>query len=507
MHTEFKLCHQSEYLSVIVFAFKQADFDAIQAGCSVEEWKKLLQEVERVIRQVGRSMHDTLIQYGDGRMIISMRQKLVQVNEDLGLVETRIEALRNAVSWTERAAAAERLGRIGHAAAVLPLIEVLQDQSEDKQVKSVSSLALRQVRDPRAIEPLIEALGWDDATTGQSVADALEAFLPDAVPALLDVLQSSKTDGQRYWAVRILGASTDSETVSPLIGALQDRSEKVRAEAARTLGRLKARPAIHPLTDTLLRDPLAPVREEAARALGEIGDKQALEALKQALGELPYEVRAGALTAMEKMGDEAVPLFLQALDKDDERTRSQAATALERTGYVSKLIERLGVEPGTSSGPSFLLLRKIARTGVVESLIQALSLPDLQVRVRVCQILGEVRSKSVLDTLTDVAVNDSEWAVRARALEALIRIGDDQTQALWLRRLREEEENVRGAHPAGSSSSTPPSQPQDPKVDGGARRFDSFGAGGEGAGRVAEVRALEQCLEDPDSKLSQPYPG
>ena len=73
VHTEFKLCHQSEYLSVIVFAFKQADFDAIQAGCSVEEWKKLLQEVERVIRQVGRSMHDTLIQYGDGRMIIFLR--------------------------------------------------------------------------------------------------------------------------------------------------------------------------------------------------------------------------------------------------------------------------------------------------------------------------------------------------------------------------------------------------------------------------------------------------
>ena len=449
----------------------------------------------------------------------SMRQKLVQVNEDLGLVETRIEALRNAGSWTERAAAAERLGRIGHAAAVLPLIEVLQDQGEDKQVKSVSSLALRQVRDPRAIEPLIEALGWDDAAIGQSVADALEAFLPDAVPALLDVLQNSKTDGQRYWAVRILGASTDSETVSPLIGALQDRSEKVRAEAARTLGRLKARPAIHPLTDTLLRDPLAPVREEAARALGEIGDEQALEALKQALGELPYEVRAGALTAMEKMGDEAIPLFLQALDEDDERTRSQAATALERTGYVTELIERLGVEPGTSSGPSFLLLLKIARTGVVESLIQALSLPDLQVRVRVCQILGEVRSKSALDTLTDVAVNNSEWAVRARALEALIRIGDDQTQALWLRRLREEEENVRECILESMSELSPTvlepilpdllPQLHDPNLK--IRKLMVALVGSIRSERMeralveslkdsaADVRALEQCLEDPDS--------
>ena len=373
----------------------------------------------------------------------SMRRNLVQVNENLGLVQARINALTDAGSWVERAAAAERLGRIGHSAAVLPLIAVLQAQSEDKSVKSVASQALRKIRDPRAIQPLVEALGWDDAAIGQTVADTLEGFMPQAAPALLGVLQSSRTDTQRYWAVRILGGSTDSETVGPLIAALQDRSEKVRAEAARSLGRLKARSAIHPLTDTLLRDPLPPVREEAARALGEIGDEQALEALKQALGELPYEVRAGALTAMERMGDEAIPLFLQALDEDDDRTRSQAATALERTGHVDKLIERLAVETGTTAGPSYLLLLKIAETGVVESLIQALALPDLQGRVRICQILGEVRSKSAVAALSEVAVDDSEWAVRAHALGALIRIDERQTQALWLRQLREDEENVR----------------------------------------------------------------
>jgi HEAT repeat protein len=200
---------------------------------------------------------------------------------------------------------------------VLPLIAVLQDQSEDKHVKNVASLALQKIPDPRAIQPLIDALGRDDAAISRPIADVLERFGPHAVPALLDVLRNSKNDGQRYWAARILGASADSQTAVPLIAALQDRSEKVRAEAARSLGRLKARQAIHPLTDMLLRDPLAQVREEAARALGEIGDEHALEALKQALGELPYEVRAGALAAMEKMGDDAVPLFLQALDEDD----------------------------------------------------------------------------------------------------------------------------------------------------------------------------------------------
>ena len=210
------------------------------------------------------------------RSATPLRQKLVQVNQDLGIVQACIEALRDAGSWPERAAAAERLGRIGHSEAVLPLIAVLQDQSEDTQVKGVASSALRKIRDPRAIQPLVEALGRDDAAISSPIADVLEGLVPQAVPALLDVLRSSKTDGQRYWAARILGASTDSQTAVPLIAALQDRSEKVRAEAARSLGRLKARQAIHPLSDTLLRDPRPPVREEAARALGEIGDVRAL---------------------------------------------------------------------------------------------------------------------------------------------------------------------------------------------------------------------------------------
>ena len=73
VHTEFKLCHQSDYLSLIVFAFKQIEFEAIQAVSTVEQWKQLLGEVETLLRQVGRSLHDTLIQYGDGRMIVFLR--------------------------------------------------------------------------------------------------------------------------------------------------------------------------------------------------------------------------------------------------------------------------------------------------------------------------------------------------------------------------------------------------------------------------------------------------
>ena len=73
VHTEFKLCHQSDYLSLVVFAFKKRDFTAFQESSTVEEWNQLLAEVERVSRQVGRSLLDTMIRYGDGRMITFLR--------------------------------------------------------------------------------------------------------------------------------------------------------------------------------------------------------------------------------------------------------------------------------------------------------------------------------------------------------------------------------------------------------------------------------------------------
>ena len=38
-----------------------------------EQWKQILEEVETKIRQVRRSREDALIQYGDGRMIIFLR--------------------------------------------------------------------------------------------------------------------------------------------------------------------------------------------------------------------------------------------------------------------------------------------------------------------------------------------------------------------------------------------------------------------------------------------------
>ena len=74
VRTEFERCGKSKDLSLIVLTFKQAEFEAFKEGSSIEQWKQMLEDVEAKIRQVlRRNMHDAVIQYGDGRMILFLR--------------------------------------------------------------------------------------------------------------------------------------------------------------------------------------------------------------------------------------------------------------------------------------------------------------------------------------------------------------------------------------------------------------------------------------------------
>ena len=112
VHAEFKRCGQGNHLSLIILTFKQAEFEAMKEGGGVEQWKQMLEDVETKIRQVvRRSMQDAVIQYGNGRMILflrdtpktgatSVRQRVVSA---LAPYEERCPFLVTAISCPEDA--------------------------------------------------------------------------------------------------------------------------------------------------------------------------------------------------------------------------------------------------------------------------------------------------------------------------------------------------------------------------------------------------------------------
>jgi HEAT repeat protein len=126
------------------------------------------------------------------------------------------------------------------------LIAALDDPAVD--VRREAAISLTQLRHAKAIPALRKHCRTDgDALVRRLALEALGVFHG---PALLgDFLGAlSDTDGEvRAVAARLLGRSGLQPAVPALRRALRDRSEKVRAEAALALRRLRADPVAGPL--------------------------------------------------------------------------------------------------------------------------------------------------------------------------------------------------------------------------------------------------------------------
>lgn len=129
--------------------------------------------------------------------------------------------------------------------------------------------ALGETNDPRAVEPLVDALKATDWVLRSAAAEAL-------------------------------GEIKDSRAVAPLISALSDADSDVRWHAAVALARIKDNRAVEPLISAL-KDPDSNVRRNAASALGEIKDRRAIAPLSVAQKDTEVTVAFDAGTALAKV--------------------------------------------------------------------------------------------------------------------------------------------------------------------------------------------------------------
>ncbi len=146
-----------------------------------------------------------------------------------------------------RGQAAESLGKMG-APAVEPLISLFQE-SRDRYVYFFAASALRRIKDPRSVEPLIAAL-------------------------------ASQDDTRRYVAAQSFSDILDPRAVEPLIAVLKNDNRGMRMAAAEALGRIRDARAVGPLAEAL-RGTDENYREIIVRALRSIGTESALEAAEK----------------------------------------------------------------------------------------------------------------------------------------------------------------------------------------------------------------------------------
>ena len=330
----------------------------------------------------------------------------------------------------KRERAAQELIRMG-ADATPVLLEALQTKDQNLLLLVEQILA----RIPSATPDLIKTLGTAHPILRGRAAEVF-AISKDrhAVPALLEAL-SGEFFTVRSRAALALGKISDRRAVQPLLGALKDPEDEVRIAACLGLGMFKDPATFDDITNVLLDDPKIQVRQAAAKALGNTQHPGALPYLMEALHDSFWwyerEYAAGdLLAAIEKMGAAAVNPLIESLQDKEGMVRKFAATLLGRLGDP-RAIEPLGMalydlhhEVGKVSAES------LARFGIpaLEILVEALSHPEMWIRVHAIEALSRIKDVRVTPILLEM-LHDPEREVKKQVIQSLGTLKDPRSSS------------------------------------------------------------------------------
>lgn len=277
-------------------------------------------------------------------------------------VAEQIAALKDE-DWGIREDAAVALGELRDPRGVRPLIDALRDsdravktaatnaltaigepavvdlgyclQDPDLSVQEAAASILSTIGDERVIEPLNSALLSQDWVVRMHAARAVGRLAdPSSVDTLMLLLQD-KVPAVRDEAVTALRAIGES-AIGPLVEALENQDWRIRLRATEALCVVTSRTAVVPLVGLLKHDPDTAVRQEAARALGNIGDSSAVDALLEVMEEPRLQVRA--IEALGKIGDRRVlPLLFDLIGELKTSEYEDRTPACEDNRYEQEL--------------------------------------------------------------------------------------------------------------------------------------------------------------------------
>ena len=255
-----------------------------------------------------------------------------------------------------RTRAALAAGRIGNEGALAELANMFR-QDKDPAVRAMAAFAIGEIESPNGTNSLITALKFG-VETDEVKARAIEglgkiaAGLPPAkqesskeigaevVAAVKSEIERSNPNRQ----IILLGVtavlrSKPADAGATLAALLTNKDERIRADAANALARLRLKDGNTQLIGLLSDDPDPVVRSNAARVLGATEEKAAFDKLLVSASEdKDSRVRLSAIRALVQLKDaRAADVLLK---------RGMAMTDLKREGLPSELNEVLEIVTG-----------------------------------------------------------------------------------------------------------------------------------------------------------------
>lgn len=255
-------------------------------------------------------------------------------------------------------AAVDALGRIGDPAAVEALEKIVTGEGVEPFTARKALLALGRIGDARASPTVLRMLFEERPGVSffpEAAFAAVQIGRPMAGP-LLAVLEG--TDATlAAWArehgvvpgalyaksAQLLGDVGGADAVPALVKKLSYQDPDpgiglfVRVFAAESLGRMRAKEAVRPLGDLVVKEKDPNVRDRYCDALVRIGDPAALAPLKAAAQSGDWDLRSGPLTALSRLGGEAERATISAAREKDCGPGCPAGVAAAFAGMAARL--------------------------------------------------------------------------------------------------------------------------------------------------------------------------
>jgi serine/threonine protein kinase len=177
----------------------------------------------------------------------------------------------------------------------------------------------------------------------------------------------------------------------------------------------------------LLKDANEEIRLDAVITLEFSHDPRALSVLVEALRDSSLKVKAEAVRAIEKLGEQAtgpvIRLLNDSIDEGDHLSARFAAKALGLIGDRSispVLVELLKSDDKFVACEAALALGRLGESKAVPDLISLLAEPNGNIRFAVAEALGQICDPIAREPLQE-RLNDDDEGVRAKARWALSR--------------------------------------------------------------------------------------
>jgi len=212
--------------------------------------------------------------------------------------------------------------------------------SEDRRLRIDAAKKLGDIRDEKAIKPLIGSLKDIDPDVRLAASDSLFKIGSVTVDYLIKALDEDNNN-LLLRVIELLGEIGDKRGINPLINFLDEKNNVfIRIAAVKSLAAFDDSRIIDPLI-SILTDKRYMLRIAAVDALGDVGDESVKEILKESLLDESYMVREAAKESIEKIEykitnfeDLKIPSETEIFPEDDEISINDEIISVD-----SKIIE------------------------------------------------------------------------------------------------------------------------------------------------------------------------